>query len=529
MKTRDAHRQNIIHRQGSRRDFLAVGCNAAGLLVLGTLPACRGAREPSFQSYPFSLGVASGDPQPDGVVLWTRLAPEPLAGGGMAPEQFQVRWEVATDEGFGRIVRDGASTALPELAHSVHAEVEGLEPEREYWYRFFAGGEVSPVGRTKTAPALRSSPTRFNLALVYGQNYEHGYYTAFRHMADEDLDLVIHLGDYIYEKRFSDHLVVGEREFDGPESITLEQYRARYAFYKTDPDLQVAHAAAPWVVTSDDHEVANNYADAVPQYDQSPEQFLLRRAAAYQAFYEHLPLRRSSMPTGPNMLLYRRLQFGDLAELFVLDTRQYRTDQPCGDGQKPRCQGAYDPDATMMGPEQERWLADGMRASDARWNVLANQVLIAQLARVIDGERTFSMDKWDGYVAARRRLLDFLATERPSNPIVLSGDIHSNWVADLKTDFDDPSSATVATEFVGTSISSGGDGSDGGQFIQAMQEEQPHIKFYNNQRGYLRCSVTPEQWTTDFRVVPYVSRPGAPVETRATFVVEDGRAGAERL
>jgi len=526
MKTSDAHWYDIMHSRGSRRDFLAVGRDVAGLLALGTLSACRGARALSFQSYPFGLGVASGDPLPGGVVLWTRLAPEPLAEGGMATEPVRVRWEVATDEGFGRIVRDGANTALPELAHSVHAEVEGLEPEREYWYRFIAGGEVSPVGRTKTAPAPDSSPTRLNLALVSGQNYEHGYFTAFKHMADEDPDLVIHLGDYIYENRFRDNLVVQEREFDGPESITLEQYRARYAFYKTDPDLQAAHAAAPWVVTSDDHEVANNYANAVPQQDQSPEQFLLRRAAAYQAFYEHLPLRRSSIPSGPDMLLYRRLQFGDLAELFALDTRQYRTDQPCGDGQKPRCQGAYDSDATMMGPEQERWLTDGLRASDARWNVLANQVVIAQLSRVMDGERTFSMDKWDGYVAARRRLLDVFATERPSNPIVLSGDIHSNWVADLKMDFDDPSSATVATEFVGTSISSGGDGSDGGRFIRAMQEEQPHIKFYNGQRGYLRCSVTPDRWTTDFRVVPYVSRPGAPVETRATFVVEDGRPGA---
>jgi len=445
----------------------------------------------------------------------------------MEPEPFRVRWEIATDEGFGGIVRDGESTARPELAHSVHVEVEGLEPDREYWYRFVAGGEVSPVGRTKTAPALGSSPNLLSLALVYGQNYEHGYYTAYRHVADEGPDLMIHVGDYIYEHRFRENLVVPERAYDGPESVTLEEYRDRYAFYKTDPDLQAAHAAAPWVVTSDDHEVANNYADAIPQYDQSPEQFLLRRAAAYQAFYEHLPLRRSSMPIGPDMLLYRRMQFGDLAELFVLDTRQYRTDQPCGDGQKPRCEEAYEPEATMMGPEQERWLMGGMRASGARWNVLANQVLIAQLSRVIEGERTFSMDKWDGYVAARSRLLDFFATERPSNPVVLSGDIHSNWVADLKTDFDDPSSATVATEFVGTSISSGGDGRDGGEFIQAMREEQPHIKFYNGQRGYLRCAATPERWTTDFRVVPYVSRPGAPVETRATFVVEDGHPGAQ--
>lgn len=309
----------------------------------------------------------------------------------MPPESFRVRWEVAADEGFGRIVREGESTAHPEFAHSVHAEIEGLESNRVYWYRFLAGGEVSPVGRTRTAPATDSHPSRLKLGLASGQNYEHGYYTAFRHLADEDLDLVVHVGDYIYESRFRDELVVPGREFGGPESVTLDQYRARYSFYKTDPDLQAAHAAFPWVLTGDDHEVANNFAGAVPLHDQSPEQFLLRRAAAYQAYHEHLPLRPSSMPSGPDMLLYRHLRFGDLAQLCVFDTRQYRTDQPCGDGQKPRCPGAYDPNATMMGPEQERWLMDGMRASDARWNVLANQVMIAQLARVIDGERTCAM------------------------------------------------------------------------------------------------------------------------------------------
>jgi len=434
-----------------RRDFLAASRNAAGFLLLGTMSSCRGAREPHYQSYPFTLGVASGDPLPDGVVLWTRLAPDPMAGGGMEPEPVRVRWEVAADEGFARIVRKGTSTARSELAHSVHAEVDGLDPEREYWYRFFSGGEVSPVGRTKTAPAPRSRPARLNLAFASCENYEHGYYTAFRHMAAEELDLVVHVGDYIYEAHFSPNVIVPEREYSGPESVTLEQYRDRYSFYKLDPDLQAAHAAAPWVVTTDDHDVVNNYAGAVARDSESPQQFLLRRAAAYQVYYENLPLRHSAIPNGPDMLLYRRLQFGDLVNLFVLDTRQYRTPQPCGDGQKPRCLEAYDPDATMMGPEQERWLMDGMRSSEARWNVLANQVLIAQLSRVINGERTFSMDKWDGYVVARKRLLDFFANERPSNPIVLSGDIHSNWVADLKTDFDDPGSETVATEFAGTS------------------------------------------------------------------------------
>ncbi|MGH7536805.1 MAG: alkaline phosphatase D family protein, partial [Gemmatimonadales bacterium] len=257
----------------------------------------------------------------------------------------------------------------------------------------------------------------------------------------------------------------------------------------------------------------------------SPEQFLLRRAAAYQAFYEFMPLRRSSMPRGPWMRIFRRLRFGDLVEFHVLDTRQHRSDQACGDGRKPLCQEARRPDRTLMGAAQEGWLTNGLRDSKARWNVLANQVMIAQVAQAQDGVQTFLMDKWDGYVEARRRLLRFLADARPPNPVVITGDIHSNWVADLKLDFADPSSPTVATEFVGTSISSGGDGTD--STAAAVRSSNPHIKFFNARRGYVRALVTPKLWTSDYRVVPYVSRPGAPAETRASFVVAEGRPGAE--
>jgi alkaline phosphatase D len=289
--------------------------------------------------------------------------------------------------------------------------------------------------------------------------------------------------------------------------------------------LQAAHAVFPWIVTMDDHEVADNYAGKIAVGGQSPEQLLLRRAAGYQAFYEFMPVRRSSMPAGPDMKIFHRLRYGNLLEFHVLDTRQYRSDQPCGDGQKPRCEGALSGDQTMMGPGQEKWLMDGLRASKARWNVLANQVMISQVAQIQNGVQIFSMDKWDGYVAARNRLLSFLAQARPSNPIVITGDIHASYVADLKLDFDNPSSAAVGTEFVGTSITSGGDGNDlPGREMRALN---PHVKFFNSRRGYVRATITPSLWTSDYRVLPYVSRPDAPIETRASFVVESGRPGAQ--
>ena len=288
----------------------------------------------------------------------------------------------------------------------------------------------------------------------------------------------------------------------------------------------MAHAAFPWIVTADDHEVANDYAGMLGDGDPVPsDAFRRRRAAAYQAYYEFMPLRRSAMPAGPDMRLFRKLSFGGLLDFHVLDTRQYRSDQPCGNGRKPRCEDAMAPSQTMMGAIQERWLMDALRSSRARWNILANQVMMAQVWQSLNGTKTFSMDKWDGYVDARKRLLDFLDQARPSNPIVITGDIHTNWVSDLKLDFDNPASRVVGTEFVGTSITSGGDGTDAKP--EDVLAANGHIKYFSNRRGYVRATVTPSLWTADFRIVPYVSRPGAPIETKATFVVESGRAGAQ--
>ena len=523
MKTRDLEWYDLFHMRGTRRDFVRLTGSVTGLVALGALPACGTERSVAFSSSPFTLGVASGDPSPDGVVLWSRLARSALEPVGALDENLGVGWEIAEDDSFRRITQSGSATATPQLGHSVHVEVTGLEPGREYFYRMTTGGQQSPVGRTKTAPAPGTSVDRFRFGIASCQQYEHGFYTALRHMADENFDLIVHLGDYIYEQSYGNNPV---RSHEGPEVETLDQYRARYTTYRSDADLMAAHASAPWVVTTDDHEVDNDYADDIAQDEQPVDQFLLRRAAAYQAFYEFMPLRRSSMPVGPDMQLYRRIRFGNLLEMNVLDTRQYRSDQPCSG--EPTCAQHIAPDQSILGEEQRNWLFTGLADTDARWNVLVQQVMMARLRGINDdGEETWSMDKWDGYPAERQAMLELLNDVGTPNPIVLTGDIHSNWVADLHTDFDELSSPIVATEFVGTSISSGGDGADMTAGGERRLSNNPHFKFYNGQRGYVTAEVTPDLWTSEFRVVPVVTEPGAAIETRATFVVENGRPGAQ--
>ena len=374
-------------------------------------------------------------------------------------------------------------------------------------------------------------PDKLQFAFASCQHYEDGYYTAYEHMLREDLDLVIHLGDYIYEgpaivadktnKKVRKH--VGDKEL-----ASLDDYRNRHAQYKTDEALQAMHGHVPWLVTWDDHEFDNNCAGAISEEkDVKPEAFLRRRAAAYQAYYEHMPLRRASLPRGHDMKIYRRVSFGRLAEFFVLDTRQYRTDQPCGDGNKPPCPANFDPKATALGEEQERWLLDGLAASSGKWNVLAQQILMARVDRTPGEGESYSMDQWPGYEIARRRLLNFLDTQKITNPIVIAGDIHTNWANDLIANFDDLDSRVVASEFVGTSLSSGGDGTANPKSLNVMPEN-PFVKFHNAERGYVTCRVTPKECRGDYQVVKYVTRRGAPMITRASFVVEDGRRGLQK-
>lgn len=520
----------MIAQPHDRRRFLALA--GGGTLALALAGASTSAvwATPRFREDPFSLGVASGEPDPHGVVLWTRLAPDPVAAdgaGGMPGKAVSVAWQVAEDPRFRHVVRAGAEQATPELGHSVHVEVGGLRPDREYWYRFRVGSELSPVGRTRTAPRQDARLTSLSLAAVSCQNYPDGHFTAYQHLAQEDLDVVLHLGDYIYEGAAQGRL--GRGHLPAAETFSLADYRVRYGQYKSDPHLRAAHAAAPWLVVLDDHEVENNWANEISQADSEPDQdpavFLQRRAAAFQAYYENMPLRLTSRPHGPDMRLYRHVPFGGLAQISMVDTRQYRDDQACGDGRRIDCVERLEPERTMLGQEQEQWLLRGMQRSAATWQIMGNQVFMMQADHEAGPVQAFGMDTWDGYYAARRRLLSGVRDRGVENFVVLTGDAHRSVAADLKVDFDDTTSPAVGTEFLGTSVSSGADGRDMDDLGRTWLAENPHMRFHNAQRGYMRITATPRELRTDYRVVPYVTTPGAPVHTRASVFVEAGRPG----
>jgi alkaline phosphatase D len=514
----------------SRRRFLA-GIGAASTGFIGPALLSADGRTAPVSTGPavgrplptglFQLGVASGDPLPDGILLWTRLAPRPLEGGGMPPQPVPVVWEVALDELFSLIVREGLIVAHPASAHSVHADIRGLEPGTSYFYRFRAGNEASPVGRTRTAPAPSAKPTRLRFALASCQNWQDGYFNAYKSLAECDLDFVAFVGDYIYEVApwpglLREHVGIGEAR-------TLADYRNRYAQYRTDPLLAAMHAAAPWIATWDDHEVDDNWAGDIPADPkrQSHAEFHARRAAATQAYYEHMPI-RARAPHDTDFRLYRRLRFGDLATVHVLDTRQYRSPHPT------RLSEAYAPWRTMTGRPQERWLLEGMAQSSSRWNLLANQVMMAQSDRTPGPKQNFSWDSWDGYRVQRARLMDYFGSGATRNPVVLTGDQHATWVCDLKPDFDSDTSPVVAAELTGTSITSGGD-SDLAKFHREhdqLMAESPHWKYIDDRRGYLLCELTPEALHATLRVVDTVRSPsGGQVRTAARFVVESDRPG----
>ncbi|MBE2316853.1 alkaline phosphatase D family protein [Solirubrobacter sp. CPCC 204708] len=518
-----------MSREGlSRRRFIAVAGATGGAAVASQWPFARArTAPPRFVGYPFTLGVASGDPTPDGVVLWTRLAPAPLSpDGGMPAKPYPVQWEVAKDEAFTNVVARGEEIAVPGEAHSVHAEPAGLEPGYEYFYRFKANGEISPTGRTKTAPATAASVAGLAFAFASCQQYEHGYYTAYKHMANEDLDLVIHLGDYIYEYDTNSYQVSGNTNVRGNsnhEIVDLGHYRERHAQYKSDPDLQAAHAAFPWLVTWDDHEVDNNWADDIPEDGLPLEHFARRRRNAFRAYWEHMPLRKATRPVGKDMQLFRRAAYGNLASFHVLDTRQFRSDQACGDGTRAGCDDRNNPARTLTGAQQEQWLYNGLETSPAKWQVIAQQVFMAQRDATNGPGESYSMDGWDGYTVSRDKLLDFIETREIDNPIVITGDVHQNWANDLLADFSNPQSKILGSEFVGTSISTTGDGND--NVNTATMAENPWIKYNNQRRGYVRVQLDQNVCRTDYRTLQYVKRPGSPITTHKSFVVEAGNPG----
>ncbi|MET8681797.1 alkaline phosphatase D family protein [Streptomyces sp. NPDC004647] len=519
-----------------RRRFLTVTGAAAALAFATNLPGSAEAAEAdahkAITDDPFTLGIASGDPQPGSVVLWTRLAPQPYeTGGGLPKARIAVQWELAYDERFRRVARRGSATAHPEFNHTVHIEATGLDHDRVYYYRFRTGNWISPVGRTRTAPARGARLNELRLAAVSCQAYHDGYFTAHKHLAAEDLDVVFHLGDYIYE--YAVDAAGGARKYTdrtlpahfNRETTTLEDYRLRYALYKTDPDLIAAHAAHPFVVTWDDHETENNYADDIPENDVPPQEFLIRRAAAYRAYWENQPLRRPQQPSGSDMQLYRRLQFGTLAQFDILDTRQYRSNQAYGDGWQVPGPESEDASRTLTGGTQERWLINGWRSSQALWNVVPQQVTFAQRRSTTSAGYKLSMDSWDGYPASRERVLAGAEAAGVDNLVVLTGDVHVSYGLDIKRDFKDADSPTVGTEFVTTSISSGKDGADKPANWATYMAANPHMKWYNGRRGYVTVTLGTQAARADFKTVPAVTTQGAPITTAASFVTEPGKPG----
>jgi alkaline phosphatase D len=519
----------------SRRQFLAalaasavVGACSDDSNGNGGGSSARGATSttgplPRLDGPAFTLGVASGDPTPESVILWTRLAVDPVDGGGMPDADLPVVWEVATDDRIGDVVASGIATASPRLAHSVHVDATGLDPARSYWYRFRVGDEESPIGRTRTAPAEDAAPERLRFGFASCSHWQDGFWTAYPHLAEEDLDLVVFLGDYIYEGNPDPEAV---RVHNSPRVMDLEGYRNRYGLYKGDTGLQAVHAAFPWISTWDDHEVANDYGDEFDPLGAPPEEFLRRRAAGYQAWYEHLPVRLEP-PSGPDYLINRTVPYGRLASFHLLDERQYRSSPVCSAEIGPVCGAAEDPSRTMLGEEQEAWLAEQLDSSPATWDVLANSVILSRTPVPLGDQVFYNLDQWDGYPAAQRRMLDLLAERRDGNRVVITGDIHASGVADMWRDFDDDGSPVIATELVGTSISSDFDEA----YLDIAEEavrRAPWVQFFDaRHRGYVTVEATPEVLQADYRFVAATDQPESTIETASSWAVEAGTPGAQ--
>jgi alkaline phosphatase D len=521
----------------TRRRLIASGAGAGVALIAAPGLLRRAAAQHWQAGNPFSLGVASGTPRPDGFVLWTRLAPDPLssdpdAPGGMSGGDVAVAYEIATDDAMTNVVRRGEATAEQKFAHSVHLDVGGLRPGRPYWYRFKSGDAVSPLGRAVTLPAPGSSLDKLRFAFVSCSNYEHGYFSAYRHLTDEHPEVVLFLGDYIYDT-IEENKPIVRRHSDGVVATTLPTYRNRYAQYRLDQDLQRLHAQVAALVTWDDHEVENDYADQWSQWFVEPARFLLQRAAAYQAFYEHMPVRPIlSHPEGPVMRVYDRFTFGDLLEISMIDGRQYRSREACygppskGGGHvetNASCPERLSAGRSMMGFAQEAWLYAALANSKAHWNVIGQDVLMAQYKEMQNGVEGFWTDDWDGYPANRARLLRHIQDSKVANPVVVGGDIHSFFANDLRVDFDDPASPVVATEFVGTSISSYGPPYD---LLAQTLPDNPHVHFFESRRrGYVMCDLERAQMQVRMRVVSDAHDPNAGISTLKTFAVEGGHPG----
>jgi alkaline phosphatase D len=503
----------------SRRHVIT-GAAAGLLLPAGVLAQASGLQFASVSSTTrakgpvFTLGVASGQPRPTSVILWSRLAPAPLLGGGMENAPVEARVRVATDAAMRNVIQDRMVRTGPEKGHALHYKAEGLQPGREYWYQFSFAGEDSPIGRTRTSdPASNAA----KIAMAYCQHYEAGFFAAFRDLAEWAPDCVIHVGDYIYEGAggsgpLGPRMVEvggGERRMaetvrrhEGPETVTLWDYRNRYAQYRTDPDLQAAHAAAPWIVAMDDHEIDNNWADDIPQDPdrQTPLEFQVRRIAALQAYWENMPIEQPPVLAGlrSTLQMYGAYRFGPAA-VHLLDTRQFRSDQTCGDGRKVMCPETADPKRTMLGQAQEQWLAAELGRSNAPFNLIATQIWYTPYRyNEAPAAPVVNLDSWDGYPAARERLNAVLA-RGVANPVFLTGDWHTAMASAVYAEPFNPRSRRLGVEMVGSSISSF---CPWARDMEVVREANPQVKYLNgNKRGYLRVDVTRETCTGTFRVV----------------------------
>jgi alkaline phosphatase D len=491
----------------------------AGLAAAAIWPSLGNLRAQSFDADPFALGVASGCPRPSSIVLWTRLLLDldeaAARANPFAPADatsrgpLDVEWTIARNESLTQVVQSGIVTAVAAYAHSVHVVVDGLAPDRWYFYRFRCGNVVSPLGRTRTAPTIDAPTSRFRLATASCQQYEQGYYAAYRDMAARELDLVVHLGDYIYENSWGSGHV--RKHGTGTPSLLFE-YRDRYALYKSDPDLQAAHAAFPWLVTWDDHEVFDNYllGGGAPG---GSEAFLERRRAAYQAWFEHMPVPPQLAGDFSAMRIYGHYRFGQMLDLMMLDLRQYRT----------LPEGPSQPQADLLGPEQQAWLTSKLSRSDAHWTIVAQQTLLSERDLAEGSAERYSLDGWDGYRASRRHVTETIAQSPIRNPLVVGGDLHAFYAADVKSDFGRGDAPTVATEFVTGSITSYGPSEAS---VATALSENPHLRFASGtQHGYGILALGTSAAEVDFMSVSTTKRPEAPTTRAATFQVADRRPG----
>ena len=514
----------------ARRAVLSSALWLGGLAFAPPLLAQPRVRPAAFRSDPFLLGVASGYPTTDGMVLWTRLLTDLLApDGGLGNDDIEVGFEIALDAAFRHTVQSGLTRAEAAHAHSVHLEVRGLSPGCSYFYRFRAGEFQSPVGRTWTSPAAGQAQPPLRIGVASCQHYEQGYYHAYRHMLDTGVDLIVHLGDYIYEANTADPV----RCHDRGECRTLAEYRLRYAWYRSDQLLREAHAACPWLLTHDDHEVDNDYAGMQPANPAEQALFAARRAAAYQAYYEHQPLPRDSLIAGGGLQLYRSQPIGDLLMLHMLDTRQYRSPQACS---KPPRQGGTrvfvdecpswnDPSRSMLGERQEQWLRQRLRTSTSRWNLIAQSVVFTLVDEDPGPREQHWNDSWAGYPAARQRLLEAIRGSDTANPVILGGDIHSFIAADQRLSTNDPASPIIASELATTSVSSG---PPPPYVIGAYERDTLNVHFAeDSHRGYLWLEVSRERLEARMIGFASVRAPTAVGRTLVTLQIEDGRRGLQ--